>query len=243
MKWYLSLGLLACLLISCGERHGADIYGNGDYRYQKPDDDGGWSTLTSATVLDDHQIYFRVDRNNTDGNATSYEVFVDEKTLTMKAFVGDLNIIFGTITCSQTGANQCIAYEITSYFGTKFRVKRRPNTLVKIKNATGDRQVSYPSAYLQQIERNHNWDYFVIQQPNEPVVHWLAGSFWLPDFVAPLMSLGMGLVGPLKESAVLYKFESMSYQYFSDRTEVKGSFRHIISGQVEVITWELRSDI
>jgi hypothetical protein len=243
MKRILGLWLLACLLISCGERHASDIYGNGDYRYQKPDDDGNWSTVTDASVLDDHQIHLKIDRNNSDGNATSYEVFIDEKTLTMKAFVGDLNLIFGTITCSQSVAGQCVAYEINSYFGAKFRVKRRPNTLVKIKNAVGERQVSYPSAYLQHSERNHTWEYFLIQNPDEPVVHWVAGSVWLPDFVTPLMSLGVGLVGPLKDPAVLYKFEGMSYLYYSDRTEMKGKFRHLVSGEVEVVTWELRSDI
>ena len=241
MKLLLWLCCLSFFLISCGDRHAADISGNGFNHYQKPDGDGSWSTVTDATVIDDHQVYFMVERSVPEGFSTSFQVFADDKDLSLKAFVGDMPVMFGSIKCLQMGAVQCVSYEVESYFGSKFRVTRRADMQVKVITANSERQLTYATAILQQQERGHTWEYLVAQKPNEMIIHWVAGSIWLPDFTSSMMALGVGLTGPLKESTLMYKFEGMTYEYFMDRTVMKGSFRHLLSKEVEVVAWELRS--
>jgi len=240
MKLWFCFGLASFIVLSCGRRNASDVYEFGEYQSQKPIQEESWTWVTDGAVLDDHRIKFVVDVYQYESPIVSYQVFVDEKTQAVHAYIYSREEKFGEMKCLQTVAGLCRDYEISSVLDVKYRIRRQDSLKITTKSAGGEKQSTYPWALIQQEDSMGTRSFVVTSLPTDPVIHFLDETLYFPGFSFSVMPLSFGLTGSLKEPFSFYRFTHITNIVGSSENILHGYFEHILTGQREVIEWQMR---
>jgi hypothetical protein len=243
--WNLSLLLVAAVALSCGQRNATGPQGGTGPSDQKPTGNAPWVAITEASILSDSQMKITFEEYEDDATSTQFQVFIDEKSHSLQAFIGENSAVFGEMTCLQEVSGVCRTYEVSTHFGVSYRMQHLSDMQVIVRSAVGEKTFVYPLISIQEKHANSNvtGDFIATRLLDAPVVHWMEYTMLLPK-IGAVDPLSFGMTGSLKEPLSFYQFEALSQtQYSSTASVFEGTFKHLLTGQQEVIQWEFRASL